>query len=241
MALERQITFQTNVINTIDGEINSFLKANAIDPAGVQIVISDALGLKTATLSYGDREEIKAAYEAQGRVYSEADEVTYCYVKDIVVPLNGLLDAEVNEFLSNGNISVISVARYFTAVNKGALIFFIDIEEQKEKAEKKKAEIEKAREELAQKLASQAVKDVSLDTNDAIEKYAGMSEQEPTHTEETSEEIKTTAGLSQVQGEVENPEYTITTANTQTLAYRDIKNEEIINTTKKKKLFGKNK
>ena len=49
MALERQITFQTNVINTIDDEINNFLKTNAIDPAGIQIVISDALGLKTAT------------------------------------------------------------------------------------------------------------------------------------------------------------------------------------------------
>lgn len=177
MALERQITFQTNVINTIDDEINNFLKTNAIDPAGIQIVISDALGLKTATLSYGNREEIKAAYEAQGRSYSQADEVTYCYVKDIIVPLNSSLDAEVNEFLANENISVISISRYFTAVNKGALIFYINIEEQKEKAEEKKAEIEKAQEELAQKLAQSAVKDTELDSNDVVEKYSEMSKQ----------------------------------------------------------------
>lgn len=177
MALERQITFQTNVINTIDDEINNFLKTNAIDPAGIQIVISDALGLKTATLSYGNREEIKAAYEAQGRNYSQADEVTYCYVKDIIVPLNSSLDAEVNEFLANENISVISISRYFTAVNKGALIFYINIEEQKEKAEEKKAEIEKAQEELAQKLAQSAVKDTELDSNDVVEKYSEMSKQ----------------------------------------------------------------
>ena len=177
MALERQITFQTNVINTIDDEINNFLKTNAIDPAGIQIVISDALGLKTATLSYGNREEIKAAYEAQGRSYSQADEVTYCYVKDIIVPLNSSLDVEVNEFLANENISVISISRYFTAVNKGALIFYINIEEQKEKAEEKKAEIEKAQEELAQKLAQSAVKDTELDSNDVVEKYSEMSKQ----------------------------------------------------------------
>ena len=177
MALERQITFQTNVINTIDDEINNFLKTNAIDPAGIQIVISDALGRKTATLSYGNREEIKAAYEAQGRSYSQADEVTYCYVKDIIVPLNSSLDAEVNEFLANENISVISISRYFTAVNKGALIFYINIEEQKEKAEEKKAEIEKAQEELAQKLAQSAVKDTELDSNDVVEKYSEMSKQ----------------------------------------------------------------
>lgn len=177
MALERQITFQTNVINTIDDEINNFLKTNAIDPAGIQIVISDALGLKTATLSYGNREEIKAAYEAQGRSYSQADEVTYCYVKDIIVALNSSLDAEVNEFLANENISVISISRYFTAVNKGALIFYINIEEQKEKAEEKKAEIEKAQEELAQKLAQSAVKDTELDGNDVVEKYSKMSKQ----------------------------------------------------------------
>ena len=177
MALERQITFQTNVINTIDDEINNFLKTNAIDPAGIQIVISDALGLKTATLSYGNREEIKAAYEAQGRSYSQADEVTYCYVKDIIVPLNSSLDAEVNEFLANENISVISISRYFTAVNKGVLIFYINIEEQKEKAEEKKAEIEKAQEELAQKLAQSAVKDTELDSNDVVEKYSEMSKQ----------------------------------------------------------------
>ena len=177
MSLERQITFQTNVINTIDDEINNFLKTNAIDPAGIQIVISDALGLKTATLSYGNREEIKAAYEAQGRSYSQADEVTYCYVKDIIVPLNSSLDAEVNEFLANENISVISISRYFTAVNKGALIFYINIEEQKEKAEEKKAEIEKAQEELAQKLAQSAVKDTELDSNDVVEKYSEMSKQ----------------------------------------------------------------
>lgn len=221
MALERQITFQTNVINTIDDEINNFLKTNAIDPAGIQIVISDALGLKTATLSYGNREEIKAAYEAQGRSYSQADEVTYCYVKDIIVPLNSSLDAEVNEFLANENISVISISRYFTAVNKGALIFYINIEEQKEKAEEKKAEIEKAQEELAQKLAQSAVKDTELDSNDVVEKYSEMSKQST-----ESVEIK----------KADNQKSTIETEDSVT------DNSAILEAkSKKKKIFGKNK
>lgn len=221
MALERQITFQTNVINTIDDEINNFLKTNAIDPAGIQIVISDALGLKTATLSYGNREEIKAAYEAQGRSYSQADEVTYCYVKDIIVPLNSSLDAEVNEFLADENISVVSISRYFTALNKGAFIFYINMAEQKEKAEAKKEEIEKAREELAQKLATTAVKDVDLDaTNDTLEKYATLSQNNDT----LDDKIEATTELAQVEDKVESPEST-TTANTE---------------VKKKRIFGKN-
>lgn len=221
MALERQITFQTNVINTIDDEINNFLKTNAIDPAGIQIVISDALGLKTATLSYGNREEIKAAYEAQGRSYSEADEVTYCYAKDIITPLNGDLDSEVNTFLADENISVVSISRYFTALNKGAFIFYINMAEQKEKAEAKKEEIEKAREELAQKLATTAVKDVDLDTaNDTLEKYATLSQNNDTLDEKT----EVTTELAQVEDKVESPEST-TTANTE---------------VKKKRIFGKN-
>lgn len=221
MALERQITFQTNVINTIDSEINNFLKTNAIDPAGIQIVISDALGLKTATLSYGNREEIKAAYEAQGRSYSEADEVTYCYAKDIITPLNGDLDSEVNAFLTDENISVVSISRYFTALNKGAFIFYINMAEQKEKAEAKKEEIEKAREELAQKLATTAVKDVDLDTtNDTLEKYATLSQNNDTLDNKT----EVTTELAQVEDKVESPEST-TTANTE---------------VKKKRIFGKN-
>lgn len=235
MALERQVTFQTNVINPIDDDINNYLKAHAVDPAGIQLVISDALGLKTATLSYGNRSDIKAAYDAQGRSYSEADEVTYCYVKDIVSVLNGDLDTEVNKFLSNENISVISISRYFTTINKGALIFYINIEEQKEKADAKKEEIEKAREELAQKLASQAVKDVDLNTNDAVEKYSEMSEQKSTNIEKSSEEVKTTAGLMQVEGQVKNSEYTTTTASSVT------DNSAIQKNVKKSKIFGKNK
>ncbi|MGM9543964.1 MAG: hypothetical protein ACI3T9_03195 [Romboutsia timonensis] len=237
MALERQITFQTNVINKIDDDINNYLKAHAVDPAGIQLVISDALGVKTATLSYGNRKDIKAAYDAQGRSYSEADEVTYCYAKDIITPLNGDLDSEVNAFLADENISVISISRYFTALNKGAFIFYINMAEQKEKAEAKKEEIEKAREELAQKLAATAVKDVDLNTtNDTLEKYATLSQDD----EFSNEKIEITAGLAQVEGKVENPEYTVTTtANTQTLAYKEI---ETVNTeTKKKKIFGKNK
>lgn len=221
MALERQITFQTNVINTIDDEINNFLKTNAIDPAGIQIVISDALGLKTATLSYGNRKDIKAAYDTQGRSYSEADEVTYCYAKDIITPLNGDLDSEVNMFLADENISVVSISRYFTALNKGAFIFYINMAEQKEKAEAKKEEIEKAREELAQKLATTAVKDVDLDaTNDTLEKYATLSQNNDT----LDDKIEATTELAQVEDKVESPEST-TTANTE---------------VKKKRIFGKN-
>ena len=55
MALERQVTFQTNVNNTIDSEINKYLKEHAVDPAGIQLVVSDGMGMKFATLSYGNR------------------------------------------------------------------------------------------------------------------------------------------------------------------------------------------
>ena len=236
MALERQITFQTNVNNTIDSEINKYLKEHAVDPAGIQLVVSDGMGMKFATLSYGNRKDIKAAYDTQGRSYSEADEVTYCYAKDIITPLNGDLDSEVNMFLADENISVVSISRYFTALNKGAFIFYINMTEQKEKAEAKKEEIAKAREELAQKLATTAVKDVDLDTtNDTLEKYATLSQ----NNEPSDEKIETTAGLAQVEGKVENPEYTATTSNTQTIAYKEVETADV--ETKKKKRFGKNK
>ena len=57
MALERQVTFQTNVNNTIDSEINKYLKEHAVDPAGIQLVVSDGMGMKFATLSYGNRKD----------------------------------------------------------------------------------------------------------------------------------------------------------------------------------------
>ena len=97
-------------------------------------------------------------------------------------------------------------------------------------------EIEKAREELAQKLATTAVKDVDLNTtNDALEKYATLSQ----NNEPSDEKIETTAGLAQVEGKVENPEYTVATSNTQTIAYKEVETADV--ETKKKKRFGKNK
>ena len=72
-------------------------------------------------------------------------------------------------------------------------------------------------------------------TNDALEKYATLSQ----NNEPSDDIIETTAGLAQVEGKVENPEYTATTSNTQTIAYKEVETADV--ETKKKKRFGKNK
>lgn len=178
MALEKQITFKTNVTKTIDAEIEEYLRTAEVDPAAIQIVIDGGNGVKTATLTYGSREDIKAVYEQQGRTYSNADAVTYCHVKDIILPFTGDLDKEVNDFLMDADISAISITRYFTLANQGAFIFYINLAEQKAKIEEKKAEVAEAQEKMAQELARNAVKDVELNTDDTVEKYAEMTEQQ---------------------------------------------------------------
>jgi hypothetical protein len=257
MALEKQITFRTNVINPIDTEVENFLRSNEVDPAAIQVAIDSGNGVKTVTVTYGNREDIKAAYDKQGRSYSDADAVTYCHVKDIILPFNKDLDAEVNGFLADENISALSISRYFTLANQGAFIFYIDLTEQKEKLTAKQEEIEKARAELAEKLASSAVKDADLDTNDTLEKYSQMSEQiipeETTSEESTSEatEITTevsgeveglvTAGLSQVEGQVAEVETTVSTTQTgdETLSISMSEPSTTVTTSSRKGLFGK--
>lgn len=188
MALERQITFKSNVTKLLDEEINNYLKNNEVDPAMVQVIVDNGNGIKTATLTYADREALKNAYEAQGRKYSDSDKVTYVHAKDIILPFTSDLDKEVNAILSDENISVLSISRYFTLANQGAFILYIDLKEQKIKLEEKHKEMEKAQEELAKKLAQTAVKDVDVDTkNDTTDKYAQMLENT---TESASEEIK---------------------------------------------------
>ena len=39
MALEKQITFKTNVTKTIDAEIEEYLRTAEVDPAAIQVVI----------------------------------------------------------------------------------------------------------------------------------------------------------------------------------------------------------
>ncbi len=206
MALERQITFQVNVNNTIDNKVNQYLKDNEVDPAGVQVVIDGGKGIKTATLSYGSREAIKAAYESQGRQYSDSDAVTYCYAKDIIAPSIEELDNKVNEFLSDENVSAISISRYVTAINNGAFIFYVNIAEQKEKMEQKKKEVEKAQEELAQKLATSAVKDVNLDSNETVEKYADMTQEDKKEAEEPKTEIEPKVSTEEIKEETKKIE-----------------------------------
>lgn len=206
MALERQITFQVNVNNTIDDKVNQYLKDNEVDPAGVQVVVDGGKGIKTATLSYGSREAIKAAYESQGRQYSDSDAVTYCYAKDIIASSVEELDTKVNEFLSDENVSAISISRYVTVINNGAFIFYVNVAEQKEKMEQKKKEVEKAQEELAQKLATSAVKDVDLDSNETVEKYADMTQEDKKETEEPKTEVEPKVSTEKVKEETKKVE-----------------------------------
>lgn len=172
MALEKQKTFKTGVAQTIDKEIEEYLKNNEIDPAAIQIAIDNGNGVKTATVIYAEREALKEIYKQQGRTYSDSDAVTYCHVKDIITPFSEDIDIKVNDFVSDENISIISLSRYFTPVNQGVFIFYIDLKEQQKKMEEKQKELEVAKEELAQQLATEAVKDTDLEQNDTVDKYA---------------------------------------------------------------------
>lgn len=185
MALERQKTIKVNLTKPIDSEIEEFLKNNEIDPAAIQIVIDSNGSTKRAHLIYANREDLKKKYEEQGRVYSDLDAVTYCHVKDISVNRGGSIDDEINSFLTNDNISAISISNYITQVSEGAVILYIDLPEQQEKMKAKQEEIMKQQEELANKLASEAVKDVDLETNDTIEKYASVTDDNSPIIEET--------------------------------------------------------
>lgn len=220
MALERQKTFSTNVNNTIDDQLNEFLTNEKVDPAYVQVVINNDAGLKYATITYGEREELKIAYEEQGKSYTEADEVDYCHFKDIKVLPNTDLDEEVNNFIKDKNISILSINRYVTRINIGALIFYVDLAEQKIKLDKKAEEVAKAREELAQKLATEAVADTNLEISDTTNKYADML----TETKDNTEGITVTSGLSQVEGQSTDAKFdTVTTAS---IDLKDIKTKK---------------
>ena len=189
MALERQKTIKVNLTKPIDTEIEDFLKNNEIDPAAIQIVIDENGSSKKAHLIYANREDLKKKYEEQGRTYSDLDAVTYCHVKDISVNRGGNIDNEVNAFLTNENISAISISNYITQVTEGTVILYIDLVEQQKKMKAKQEEVMKKQEELAQKLASKAVKNVDLETNDIVEKYASVPEDDSNTIAEETEEI----------------------------------------------------
>lgn len=219
MALERQITFSTGMNNTIDLEVEKYLRENEVDPAAIQVVVDAGRGIKTATLTYGDRESIKKAYEEQGRTYSNSDKVTYCHVKDIIVPFGQNLDNIVNNFFKDTSIGIISVSRYFTPVNQGAFILYIDLNEQKRKSDEKKEEVKKAQEELAQKLAKKAVKDADLKEDETVDKYS----QAITDYGVTAEEAAKNATLNIEESQVPTPE------------------EQTTSEEPKKKRFGRNR
>ena len=234
MALERQITIEVNFGDALDSKIEDFLKNNEIDPAALQIVVDRDGGKKKAHLIYAERKDLKEVYEKQGRTYSDLDAVTFCHTKDIFVPRGTNLDNEVNNFVSNKDIAVISISNYVTPVNTGAVVLYIDTIEQKEKMEAKQAEIMKMQEEMAQKLASQAVKDVDLGTNETIEKYAEKSDDMPEQIEKNTDEQQEirTAGLMQVEGQVKEPEATVTTVMSES-------EQDIVVDAGKKKRFGR--
>lgn len=193
MAIERQQTFKSNVTKPLDEEVNNYLQNNEVDPAMIQIVIDGGNGVKTATLTYGDRELLKKLYKEKGRTYSDSDKVDYVHAKDIILPFTSNLDEAVNAFISDENISVLSISRYFTLANQGAFILYIDLAQQKVKFEEKQKEMAAAQEKMAKELAQQAVKDVDISTtNDTTDKYAEMLTEE-THedTTETTKDEKT--------------------------------------------------
>lgn len=193
MAIERQQTFKSNVTKPLDEEVNNYLQNNEVDPAMIQVVIDGGNGVKTATLTYGDRELLKKLYEEKGRTYSDSDKVNYVHAKDIILPFTSNLDEAVNAFISDENISVLSISRYFTLANQGAFILYIDLAQQKVKFEEKQKEMAAAQEKMAKELAQQAVKDVDISTtNDTTDKYAEMLTEE-THedTTETTKDEKT--------------------------------------------------
>lgn len=231
MALERQITLKTNITKPIDVEVDNFLTNNEVDPAAIQIVIDENSSMKRACLIFAERSELKKLYEKQGRTYSDLDAVTYCHTKDIMVTRGGDIDSEVNAFLSNEDISIISISNYMTPTYQGTFILYVDLPEQKKKMEEKQLEVAKMQEEMAQRLASEAVKNVDLETNDTVERYAEKSDEIPdSQSENTDNENIRTAGLMQIKGEVKEPEVTVTTTTTEQDAVVD---------TGKKKRFGR--
>lgn len=193
MAIERQQTFKSNVTKPLDEEVNNYLQNNEVDPAMIQIVIDGGNGVKTATLTYGDRELLKKLYKEKGRTYSDSDKVDYVHAKDIILPFTSNLDEAVNAFISDENISVLSISRYFTLANQGAFILYIDLAQQKVKFEEKQKEMAAAQEKMAKELAQQAVKDVDISTtNDTTDKYAEMlTEEIHEDTTETTKDEKT--------------------------------------------------
>lgn len=231
MALERQVTLKTNITKSIDTEVENFLANNEIDPAAIQIVIDESMSTKRVHLIYAERTSLKEAYEKQGRTYSDLDAVTYCHTKDIMVVRGGDIDSEVNQFISNEDISVISISNYVTPTYQGAFILYVDLVEQKKKMEAKQLEVAKMQEEMAKKLASEAVKNVDLETNDTIERYAKKSNDIPdSQSEGSNEDDIKTAGLMQVKGQVEKSESTVTTTMTE---------QDTVEDTGKKKRFGR--
>lgn len=193
MAIERQQTFKSNVTKPLDEEVNNYLQNNEVDPAMIQIVIDGGNGVKTATLTYGDRELLKKLYKEKGRTYSDSDKVDYVHAKDIILPFTSNLDEAVNAFISDENISVLSISRYFTLANQGAFILYIDLAQQKVKFKEKQKEMAAAQEKMAKELAQQAVKDVDISTtNDTTDKYAEMlTEEIHEDTTETTKDEKT--------------------------------------------------
>lgn len=231
MALERQVTLKTNITKSIDTEVENFLANNEIDPAAIQIVIDESMSTKRVHLIYAERASLKEVYEKQGRTYSDLDAVTYCHTKDIMVVRGGDIDSEVNQFISNEDISVISISNYVTPTYQGAFILYVDLVEQKKKMEAKQLEVAKMQEEMAKKLASEAVKNVDLETNDTIERYAKKSNDIPdSQSEDSNEDDIKTAGLMQVEGQVKEAKSTVTTTMTE---------QDTVEDTGKKKRFGR--
>ena len=187
MALERQKTFEVNLQQTIENEVENFLRNNEIDPAGVQVLIDNGRGIKEVVVTYGERDAIKEAYAKQNRDYTDADKVDYCHIKEIMGNLSDNLDDQINDFIANSNIGLISMSRYITTVNKGIIIFYFDLEAQARKAEEKKLAYEKLKEELSQKFAKEAVKDSDLETtNETVDKFSNIDLEENQQQEETT-------------------------------------------------------
>lgn len=226
MALERQVTIEANFAEPLDSKIEDFLRNNEVDPAAVQIVVDKDAGKKKAHLIYAERKNLKKMYEEQGRTYSDSDAVTFCHTKDIFFPRGRNIDSDINNFVSNKDIAVISISNYVTPNYVGALILYIDVIEQQKKMEAKQLEVAKMQEEIARKLASEAVKDGNLETNDVVEKYDGILGAEDNQDEQNTK----TAGLMQVNGEVKEPESTVTTI---------MSEQETVIDGKKKKRFGR--
>ena len=147
-------------------------------------------------------------YEEQGRTYSDSDAVTFCHTKDIFFPRGRNIDSDINNFVSNKDIAVISISNYVTPNYVGALILYIDVIEQQKKMEAKQLEVAKMQEEI-------------------VEKYDGILGAEDNQDEQNTK----TAGLMQVNGEVKEPESTVTTIMSE--------QETVIDGKKKKRFWRK--